>query len=352
MKLYIVLASLALALPAHAENSVDTGDQPRPVISVMVDPQIGNLFSYTGTVVARTQTALGFPMIGTVAVRPVSVGDLVRKGDVLARLDTQDLNADLRTADAGVAVAKAQLRSATDARERAKTLAERGVGSATRLEDAERALVSAQARLDQAQASQASAADIMDLATLTAPYDGVVTGTFAEPGATLSAGQTLLELSAIGEREIVIDVSEAEASLSTPGDRFTARLLASDSIDADAVLTRVDPVAERTTRTYRLHLTMEDVPPAFRLGSLVRVLPVVGKDANIVLPKSALLDPPAVWVVDRSSNTVSLRSVKVSDLDVGEFVVVTTGLSAGDEVVTRGIHSLEEGQAVGPRVSE
>jgi membrane fusion protein, multidrug efflux system len=351
MRLSIALVSLALVLPANAEDAVESAGPARPVISVLVDPQAGISLSYTGTVVARTQTALGFPMIGTVAARPVNTGDLVKKDDVLARLDTEDLNADLRTADAGVTVAKAQLQSATDARERAKTLAERGVGSATRLEDAERALVSAQARLDQAQASQARAADIMDLATLTAPYDGVVTGTFAEPGATLSAGQTILQLSAIGEREIVIDVSEAEASLSAPGDRFAAILLASESIKVDAVLSRIDPVAERATRTYRLHLAMEAAPAEFRLGSLVRVLPAGGEDADIILPKSALLDPPAVWVVDRSTNTVSSRPIAVSDL-AGEFVVVTTGLSAGDEVVTRGIHSLEEGQAVGPRVSE
>lgn len=351
MRLYIALISLALVLPANAEEAVGPGGPARPVVSVVVDPQVGISPSYTGTVMARTQTALGFLMIGTVSARPVNTGDLVKKGDVLARLDTQDLNADLRAADAGVTVAKAQLRSATDARDRAKTLAERGVGSATRLEDAERTLVSAQARLEQAQASQARALDIIELATLTAPYDGVVTGTYAEPGATLNAGQAILQLSAIGEREIVIDVSEAEASLSTPGDRFAASLLASEAISVEAVLTRVDPVAERATRTYRLHLAIEDAPAEFRLGSLVRVLPAGGKDSDIIVPQSALLDPPAVWVVDRSTNTVSLRTVAVSET-AGEFVAVTAGLSAGDEVVTRGIHSLQEGQAVGPRVPE
>jgi len=266
-------------------------------------------------------------------------------------LDTTDLDSDLRTADAGVTVAQAQLRSATDAHERAKTLAERGVDSATRLEDAERALVSAQARLDQAKASQARALDVKNLAILNAPYDGVVTGVFAEPGAALSEGQTVLQLAAIGKREVVIDVSEAEAGLQKLGDRFVASLLASETIQADALLTRVDPVAEKATRTYRLHLRIEDAPQAFRLGSLVRVLPAVGKEADIILPRSALLDPPAVWIVDRSSNVVSRRPVEISTTS-GDFVVVSSGLTAGDEVIAKGIHSIEEGQAVGPRVSE
>ncbi|MCY0096677.1 efflux RND transporter periplasmic adaptor subunit [Hoeflea ulvae] len=351
MRFSIALVSLALALPAQAENIPESDAQPRPVVSLLVDPQVGTALSYTGTVVAKTETGLGFPMSGTVAARPVSTGDLVEKGDVLARLDTQDLNADLRTADASVTVAKAQLRSATDARERAKTLAERGVDSTTRLEDAERALVSAQAGLDQALASQARAADTLDLATLTAPYDGVVTETFAEPGATLSAGQTVLQLAAIGEREILIDLSEEEVSLRAPGDRFIASLLVKETIRTEAVLTRIDPVAERTTRTYRLHLRLENAPEEFRLGSLVRVLPAVGEDTSIVLPHSALLEPPAVWIVDRTSNTVSLRPVTVSNI-AGDIAVITSGLSVGDEVVTKGIHSLEEGQAVGPRVSQ
>tara|TARA_R110002020_G_scaffold192228_7_gene392370 strand:+ start:7800 stop:8855 length:1056 start_codon:yes stop_codon:yes gene_type:complete len=351
MRLAIVLFSLGLALPVRAEDPVQVEVSPRPVVSVLVGPQSGISLSYIGTIVARTETALGFPMIGTVATRPADVGDLVAKGDVLARLDTEDLNSDLRTADAGVTVAKAQLRSATDARERAKTLAERGVGSSTRLEDAERALVSAQARLDQALASQARAADMVDLATLTAPYDGVVTATFAEPGATLTAGQAIVRLSAVGEREIVIDVSEADAALRAPGDRFTATLLASQAIIADAVLRRIDPVAEQTTRTYRLHLSLENEPAEFRLGALARVLPASGQNKDIVLPRSALLDPPAVWVVDRTTNKVSLKPVKLAGT-AGEFAVVSSGLTAGQEVILKGIHSLEEGQAVGPRVSE
>ena len=351
MRAMIVLAGLMLAVPAGAEDQAAPEASPRPVVSLLVGPQAGISLSYTGTIVARTETALGFPMIGTVAARPVSTGDLVEKGDVLARLDTQDLNADLRTADAGVTVAKAELRSAMDARDRAKTLAERGVGSATQLEDAERALVSAQARLDQAEASQARAVDIRNLATLTAPYDGVVTETLAEAGATLSAGQTIMQLAAIGEREIVIDVSEAEAALRAPGDRFAVNLLASEAIASRAVLDRIDPVAEQSTRTYRLHLALETAPAEFRLGGLVTVQPDSDRNTEIVLPGSALLDPPAVWVVDRSSNRVSLNPVEIKGT-TGDLAIISSGLVAGDEVVIKGVHSLEEGQAVGPRVSE
>ncbi|MCY0148439.1 efflux RND transporter periplasmic adaptor subunit [Hoeflea sp. G2-23] len=341
----------ALGLTFGLAFQAPAAEPARPVVSILVDQQASLLQSYTGVVVARTETALGFPIIGTVAARPAGTGDIVTKGDVLAQLSTEDFDADLRTAEAGVTVARAQLRSATDARDRAKELSERGVGSATRLEDSERALVSAQARLEQALASRARAADIRDLATLSAPFDGVVTETLAEAGATLSAGQAILRLAAIGEREIIIDVSEDSAVVRAIGDRFTARLLANDGVTAAAVLARIDPVAERATRTHRLHLTLESAPPAFRLGALVKVTPAGSGHQDIFVPLSALLDPRAVWVVDRSDDTIALRQVELGATS-GGFAIVSSGLTAGDEVVIKGIHSLKEGQVVGPRETE
>src|SRR5690606_36712196 len=111
------------------------------------------------TITAKIEADLGFPLAGTVAERPVSAGDTVAKGEVLARLDPEDLDAALRAAEAGVTVAEAQLRSATDARGRAEVLARRGVGSATRLDAVARASGAAASRLEEAQADGGRARD-------------------------------------------------------------------------------------------------------------------------------------------------------------------------------------------------
>ncbi|MEQ8482686.1 MAG: efflux RND transporter periplasmic adaptor subunit [Hoeflea sp.] len=342
---------LAIALTMCFSTVALAQDAARPVVSMIVDTADGIPLSYTGIVVAKTEVNLGFPMIGTVAARSVDVGEVVARGDELAQLNNEDLSSDLRSAEAGIIVAKAQLRSASSARDRIKQLAERGVASPSQLEDAERALVSAQARLEQAEASRASAKDMLDLATLTAPFDGVVTDTLAEAGTTLSAGQTVLRLADVGEREVVIDVSDEDAGLLAKGDRFSVRLLANESVAADAVLTRIDPVAERSTRTQRLHLALEDPSAAFRLGALARVEPARGTDGRIAVPASALLDPPAVWVVDRTGNTVDRRSVIVGESN-DALAIIASGLKAGDEVIIKGVNSLEQGQVVGPRVSQ
>lgn len=350
----VALLLIVVALPAAAEEPAPKSVEPRPVVSEIVDLTGELAISFVGTVSAKVEVDLGFPMIGTIAERPVSRGDMVTKGEVLAQLDPEDLDASLRAAEAAVTVARAQANSARDVRDRAQELAIRGAGSQTRLDDAQRALVAADARLEQAQAAQARAADMRELATLTAPQDGVVTAVYEDPGATLAAGQPVLQLSGTQEREIVIDLSEKDAAALTPGAQFVTRLIANSDVTARATLDRIDPVAERTTRTRRAHLLLDAPPAAFRLGALAHVAPATASGAAIVLPRTAILgidSAPAVWVVNRADNTVQRTPVTLG-LRHEDFAVVAGGLTAGDEIVTRGIHSLEDGQAVGPRVAE
>ncbi|MGB3314403.1 MAG: efflux RND transporter periplasmic adaptor subunit [Albidovulum sp.] len=355
MKPLFILMVLSLALPAAAETpTTEATAAPRPVVSVIVRQETALPVSYVGTVVAGIQTDLGFPLPGTIAERPVSAGDIVRSGELLARLDPENLDTGLRAAEAGVVVATAQLRSATDARDRAQKLAQRGVGSETRLEDAERALVAATSQLEQAEAIRTRAADILGLATLTAPQSGVVTAVHAEQGTTLSAGQPVLTLAATDAREIVIDLAERDVAAMEPGTAFVAELVANPDLRAHARLDRIDPVAERTTRTRRLHLVLDAPPETFRLGALTRVSPAAGPDAGVVLPATALLESgraSSVWVVDRDDDTVRQVPVTIG-MTIAEFVLVADGLEAGSEVVVKGVHSLTEGQKVGPRMAE
>ncbi|PPB82286.1 RND family efflux transporter MFP subunit [Albidovulum inexpectatum] len=345
----IFLAGLLAAQPVLAEQTAPA-DHPRPVVSVLAQTRAELPSGYIGTVAARIVSDLGFPLAGTLAERPVEIGDVVARGDLIARLDPEELEADLRSAEAGVIVARAQLRSAQDAVERARKLLERGVGAKTRLEDAERALVAAQARMDQAIATRNRASDLLNLATLRAPQDGVVTAVLVEPGAAVSAGQPVVSLAGTGEREIVIDVTEQDAASIASDAEFVARLVVNPEIETVATLDRIDPVAAQTTRTRRVHLRLREPDPAFRLGALVQVSARARDEGRIILPRTAVLetaDGAAVWVVDRSDDRVHLTPVTIA-ASGDDFVVIETGLAPGAEVVTKGIHSLKDGQIVGP----
>ncbi|PKP72587.1 MAG: efflux RND transporter periplasmic adaptor subunit, partial [Alphaproteobacteria bacterium HGW-Alphaproteobacteria-6] len=232
-----------------------------------------------------------------------------------------------------------------------------------RRDDAERALVAAEARLDQARATLARAEDARRHGDLTAPADGIVVAVFAEPGATLAAGEPVLRLAGIEAREVILDLSETDLADLPDAARFAVRLIADPALTAEARLTRIDPVAGRSTRTRRLHLTLVAPPPAFRLGALVRARAQHDQSAAISLPGGALVKPTgggtAVWLVRRDApagagtkteGTVSLRTV-VPGPAFGNRLRILDGLAPGDEVVVKGVHSLVEGQRVGRRLA-
>lgn len=362
-----VLAVPMLAAPALAEEATNTvspviavpeGSPPRPVASITLAEGADPAHATTGTVAAAAETDLAFTLPGRLAERRVAAGDLVAAGAVLAVLDPEDAEAALRGAEANVAAAQAQVSQAQDAEARAQKLKDRGVASDVQLEQATRARITAEAALEQAEAARAAAADRRASTTLTAPEAGIVTATLAEPGATLGAGQPVLHLASIDRREVVIDVTEAELVGLTRDARFRVTLAADPGVTATARAGSVDPVAERATRTRRVHLTLQDPPEGMRLGALVSVLPITGAAALPRLPVQAVLTDapqPAVWVVTRAepgaaTGTVSRRPVSPG-LRLGDSVLIGAGLDPGDEVVIRGVHSLTEGAAVGEQVS-
>ncbi len=346
--LFSAVAAVSFAALAYAEPT------PRPVVTEITGESPEVIQEYVGTVTARTETDLGFPASGTIASRPVSLGDTVQKGDILARLDPEALEAGAWAARAGVVIATQQLKSAEDALERERILVERGVESQTRLEDAERKFAAAKARLEQAEAALVRAEDILDSATLRAPHAGVITLVLAEPGASVSAGQPVVRLAATEEREVVIDLSEAELAVLPQGAQFSARLLAVSEITADIRLRSVDPVADTRTRTRRAHFTLIDPPAEFRIGALVRAIPRPNDIKVMTIPASAILSDGTgnyVWVVMRPEGKVQKTAITLGE-NLGGRSIVTSGLDKNQEVIIKGIHSIKDGQIVGPRVDK
>lgn len=329
---------------------------PRPIVSEILEGGMttATVRSIPGVIAAATEVQMAFQTLGRMIERPVDIGDRVKAGDLLARLDPEDLAASTRAAEAGLASAEVDLTTARNAADRARSLAERNVASAAQLEQAERALSSARSAVEQARARLESARDAEGHAVMTAPIDGVVSAIRAAPGAVVAAGDPVLTLSSENELEARVDLTEAELDGIAPGTEF---LVARDQNDAQPIRGRVDrvsPVADPQTRTRRVHIALPR-GSGLRLGSLVRASRVTGRTVALTVPAAALLDSPqgpAVWVVQRQSDgaRVVLRLV-VPGARLGDRLEVIEGLAPGAEVVTRGIHSLAEGQPVGRRVA-
>jgi multidrug efflux pump subunit AcrA (membrane-fusion protein) len=105
-----------------------------------------------------------------------------------------------------------------------------------------------------------------------------------------------------------------------------------------------------------VHLTLTAPPPAYRIGSLIRAQPTARTRAPLfTLPQTAIRregEAAAVWRVDPVTRAVALVPVTLDPQGVGDRAAVTEGLQDGDEIITRGVNSLTEGQIVGAGEAE
>jgi RND family efflux transporter MFP subunit len=178
----------------------------------------------------------------------------------------------------------------------------------------------------------------------------VVTGIDVEPGAVVSAGTTVLRLAHDGPRDAVFAVPEdGVAGLRALQGRAGALRIRpwGASTLLPATVREVAAAADPVTRTF---LVKADVgAAALQLGQTVTaVVALPRRDAAARLPLSAVMQQqgqPAVWLLDRNTMTVKIQPVVVAGAD-GNAVLVASGLSAGQTVVTAGVHTLTAGQKV------
>ncbi|GLU29886.1 efflux RND transporter periplasmic adaptor subunit [Brucella sp. NBRC 12950] len=324
---------------------------PRLVKSVVVKTEPPVVTSFAGVVQARIETDLAFRTLGRVISRKVEVGDLVHNGDVLAEIDPLALQLVVTGFEADLRNAQAQLQYADVTEKRKQTLATTNAGSVADLELARQGLKSAQAGVAKAQASLDKAREQLGYAQLKAEFDGVVTATSAEIGQVVTAGQSVIKVAQLGQRDVVVDVPETLLGAMRLGTRFDIALQLDNTLRTPGILREIAPEADSDTRTYRLKIAVEDAPEVFRLGSVVTASAVSARlESVILLPSSAVLAKDganSVWVIDPAKQTISSRPVHL-DLQRADTsdVRVLSGLREGEDVVVAGVNELWDGQKV------
>jgi len=344
----LLLAGLALALLSACQPEADTAPpQVRPVRTVaVVKREVGETVSYTGRIQAENETRLSFRISGRMVERSVNVGDHVEPGQVVAKLEPQDeLNA-LRTAQASVAAAQGQLNQAQSNFDRQQTLLARDIASRAQFEQAESALKTARAQLDTAEAQLKAAKDRVSYTELRVDSAGTAIATGAEAGEVVQAGQMVIRVARKDGRDAVFDVP-AQLLRSAPSDPLISVSLSDDpAVTAIGRVREVSPQADPVTRTFEVKVGLTDPPAAMRLGATVVGRMKLDTAPVIEIPATALTEfdrRPAVWVVDPSSLTVSLRNVEVARNDPAT-IAISQGLDSGEIVVTAGTQALHPGQ--------
>jgi RND family efflux transporter MFP subunit len=339
-----LLASLAM-LAACQEKEEHEAPPVRPVLSMVISPVTADATRFTGTIQSRYISELGFQIAGRLVRRDVSVGDVVAAGQKLAELDPLSYQLQLRIAEAELQSAVAQRQNAVTNESREKSLLSQNVSSQANFDAAKQARESADANVESATAKVAKAKEQLSNTLVTSTFAGVVTEVTAEPGQIVQAGQKVLTLARPDVREAVVDVPERIGRVLKVGAGFDVVSQAQASLKSVGHVREIAPLADATTRTLRVRISLDEPPPGFRLGSIITATISTPVEQTLLLPSSAVLDRDGktfVWIVE--TGTVSTREVEVAPQ--GTWLRVTKGLSQGDRVVTAGVHSLAEGQKV------
>jgi RND family efflux transporter MFP subunit len=343
----LAILFLLLPLPALAE------DAPRPIVSEIVTADPTRQRSFTGVIAAETSTVLAFQTAGRIATLPASAGDRVTKGQVLATLDQITLAEDVDAASAALNSARTAADVAAQGLARAQELSRRGVATTAALQNAQQGSDAAAAQVRSAAAGLARARDASGYGTLTAPTDGVVLSTAAQAGAVVSSGTAVLTLASLSGREAWLDVPAEFLSLLAPGQAFIIRARAPNAPPLTGTLRLIEPVADASTRSRRIRVTLPKAPEIYRIGSLISAELAATPEPVMTLPTAALTGTataPMVWTIspDRKAHEVAVTL----GVRLGDRVIVTSGLKTGDEVAIKGVHSLTEGQVLGERIAQ
>jgi len=344
-----LVAALLAATVAGCEKPPPAPPQPRPVRTVTIERHAeGQLMALTGQVRAKDEASLAFRLDGRMIARLANVGDTVAAGQVVARLDPQNQENSLRVAQAVLQAAEAVLTQARLAFGRQEELLKNGWTPRAKFDDAQQALHSAQAQVDSAGAQLRIAQDQLSYTVLTADGPGAVTAAGAQPGEVVRAGQMVVQVARQGGLDAVFDVSEELIRTGPRDPQVEIALTLDPRLKATGRVRQVAPQADSATRTFQVKVAIDDPPEAMRLGSTVTGHIRLASPPGTEVPASALTETnghPAVWVFDRTTETVSLRSVDVAQYE-GAGVVVSRGLDSGDIVVTAGVQMLRPGQKV------
>lgn len=360
--IFLVILCMAAAGLMYAATQLRSAEGPK-VASVTPDPltvsvmpvRLASEFrideTFSGLAEARRKSQLGFSSGGRVDLISADVGDRVKEGATLARLDTRSLAAQLASSQAVVQEARAAHSLALNTVERQRTLKLQGHVSQQRVDEAEAQANTSMARIEAARAQADTLRVQIDLARITAPFDGVVTSRMVDEGAIAGPGTLILELVEAGHLEAKIGLPAVSAARLKTGDTYK---LIADTGTVDAILRTVTGVIDADRRTVTAVFDIEN-PGELPAGAVVR------------LSMEREINEPGFWVPVKAMSTGSrgLWTVFVAaPSDTGwraeprpvEMVHSEGGrgfvrgpVQEGDRVIVDGLQRIAPGMPVMPR---
>ena len=353
----LLVPIVAALLVAGCQQEVPEKNMVRPVKAIKVaDPSGFADRVFPGKAKATQELELSFRVAGPLIMRPVNVGDAVKEGDIVARIDPRDYEVNLRAVKGQLADARAVLTRARADYKRSSNIYKEDPGAISEtavdraLQDRDRAAATVQSL----QASVESAEDALGYTNLKTPFHGIIVATYVENFEDVRAKQPIMRILDDSRIEMIINIPESLISLTPDVKDITVTFDVFPGRPVPATIKELGTEASETTRTYPVTLIM-DQPEDFKVlpgmaGKAHGTPPASFTGDSLEVPVAAVFtsdddDKSYVWTIDESSETVARREVTVGEL-TDRGIRIDSGLESGEWIATAGVHYLAEGQKV------
>lgn len=312
--------------------------------------------TFSGTVKAGDEIELSFRANGIVTELNVKVGQQVKKGDLIAKLDNVQANLSYEQSKSAVNAAQSAMNTAKSSLDRIKSLFEKGSNS---LSDYEAAKNSYQSDLDQfesAKRNRSIQSSQISYGIIKAPKSGIIASKGVDLNENATAGQMIAVLNAGTKINIVVGLPESIINKVQIGMQTDLDFSAIDGSKFKGDVIEVSPIVDANSATYPVKMAIENATEAIKPGMTAGVTfnfgeENEGKDNALFIPvKSVGEDGNGNYVFLVESTDGKIGIVKKQPIEIGELTEagfrVKSGLNAGDKIATAGLQSLLEGQKV------
>ncbi len=370
--LIIILVCFALIVSGCGKKEVQTATEEKKVpvkVSRVIKGDIVEITTLSGEIQPILKVDV-FPKIsGKVKAVEVEMGDKVRKGQVLARIDDSDFAAQVKQAKAALAMARAGLEQARanyeNAREnyeKYKKLYEEGAVSKQQFDsiklqyeiaraqyekaqgEVSSTMKGAEAQVVQAEAALELAQSQLDATRITSPISGIVFMKNIEPGEMAAPAAPVFTIVDIDKVVAQVDVSERIVNEIEKGQVVKVKVDAVENGVFKGRITHIAPAADPRTKKFPVKIEIDNPEMKLKGGMFVRVeLPIRQRDNVLKVPSYAVIDKgdeKVVFIVQ--GDRAFKRSVKTGIKGIDGFVEVVSGLTQNDKIVVEGQYSLKD----------
>ena len=370
-----LIALVALCVVAGVGYAVYTRTLGKPpevqtaVVTVKQAGQAGTVLTGSGYVITEHKyIIIGTKILGQIVAEPIEEGQHVKRGDLLARIDDRDYQAQLRQALADRELAEANLVLKRQRAERLRELYRQGVQSRDSLDDAENQLSVAEAALKRSNAAIDFAKFEVSQCVITSPIDGVVLQKYREVGDTINFGGTIqagggatdiAQLADLSDLRVEVDINEGDIAKVGMGTPATVIPDAYPDNPFSATVVKIYPEADRQKGTVKVEVRilqpdLKIIKP--EMSAKVTFLSATGAQVAsapplVLVPKKAIVtsgNRNSVWIV---RDEVARMAPVLLGREFQDGVEVKQGLSGGETVIVVPPPTLKDGQAVTPTAS-